>query len=75
MGLNKTDYIRVHGEEAWEIERQKRNAYKKQYAIDNKEALKERRKQQYAKHRDKILENKRLYYQDNKDRILEREAL
>ena len=87
MGTNKKRYIELYGEEAWEIERQKRNRKKKQLYQDNKEKIKTSQKKYYEENREKIKtrqrkynnENReernlkgRLYYQNNKQQINEK---
>lgn len=86
MGLNKTDYIRVHGEAAWEIESQKRKKYQAkyrelhkkerkeyqhQYYIDNLEAINAQKKEYNEKNKESIKKKRKQYYEDNKPSILE----
>lgn len=85
MGLSKSDYIKVHGEEAWEIESQRRKDYQAKYRKEHKEKIKERQRQYYVNNIDSInaqkkeynkrnkehLQKKRKeYYEENKERIL-----
>jgi len=75
MGLNKTNYIRIHGEEAWEIEKAKRNARKKLYRKGNRVERKppELTKEEYMKkwreeHKEYMKDAWHKWYENNKER-------
>jgi transposase-like protein len=46
-------------------------AYKKAYRDENRESIREAKKQYYIEHRDSILEGRKQYYNENHDSIIE----
>lgn len=72
MGTTKKRFIELHGEEAWEIESQKRNKKAQEYRDSHKDELKNYFKKHYKEHRLDKIDYAKNYYSDNKDLCLER---
>lgn len=86
MGTTKARFIELHGEEAWEIEKEKRrtrgkkwednnrdkkNAKAAIYRENNKEAIKERQKTFYENHPDKKSQYGKKYSDTHQEQIKE----
>lgn len=62
MGYNKTDYIRVHGEAAWELEKERRNKKdRERYLTKERERRIQWQRDYNEKHREEINKRQRHY--------------
>ena len=82
MGTTKKRFIELYGEEAWEIEKEKRKKYNREYYLNNSENLIQKQKEYNDTNRERINEKRREYnrthqeelkehYQKNKDKYRE----
>lgn len=69
--IKKADYIAKYGEEAWEIEAEKRREYQRQYAKEHKEEQKEYYKQWYQENKEHHSKKMKQWYQDNIEKCKE----
>ena len=69
--MKKSEFIEKFGEEAWNVEAEKRREYRKRYNQEHKEENKEYSKWYYQNNKESIIEKKQCYYQDNREHIIE----
>ena len=68
MDTPKKRFIELHGEDAWEEEKKRRNFVKNQWKKRNKEKVKEGGKQYYAQHKEIMAEKQKEYLKTPKGR-------
>lgn len=69
MGLNKRDYIKLHGEEAWPEEQARRRERGRAYYLKNREAIQAQHKEYREAHREEYDAYQKAYYEENKERL------